>query len=356
MTGRQPLLSICIPTWNRADLLDFCLATVLPQSEVLHSEVEVIVCDNASTDHTQDILSSYSSRYSFRAFRNDQNIGIIGNITRCASEFASGQFVWSVGDDDALCQGAIERLLNLLRSPDAPPLIALNVGYLPRAERPPKTDAIGGVTAHTTKLLRSGTTSGVVDFPDLFEGPTADLTASYSVVLSRQMWLQEFPSTCEDPPFSTVRTTYPHAFTIARHMKHQRAAILNVPAVIVYEMPGDEFSWARYRAINGLVRATQLLNLYAAAGVPQHKLRPYFRYQLNHRSAELGDLMWNQESVGGISDVLTYFFLMKRHPILLARSLLAACDHRDAPTIISSTARVLRTAGRRCRSLMLGLK
>jgi GT2 family glycosyltransferase len=48
-----PELSIIIPTCNRADLLDRCLATVVANTRC---EFEIIVVDGASTDHTWHVL------------------------------------------------------------------------------------------------------------------------------------------------------------------------------------------------------------------------------------------------------------------------------------------------------------
>ena len=71
----RPLLSICIPTFNRSELLNVCLATVLPQTVDFADIVEVVVSDNASSDATQTLLSKYAERYRFRNHRNKSNIG-----------------------------------------------------------------------------------------------------------------------------------------------------------------------------------------------------------------------------------------------------------------------------------------
>lgn len=73
--NKQPLLSICIPTYNRADYLDKTLATILPQAKMAYEEVEVIVSDNASTDNTYDIVKKYQSDYDCLYYsKNIENI------------------------------------------------------------------------------------------------------------------------------------------------------------------------------------------------------------------------------------------------------------------------------------------
>jgi glycosyltransferase involved in cell wall biosynthesis len=174
MSIGYPLLSVCIPTFNRAELLELCLETVLPQLTGFQNEVECVISDNASSDRTSDILATYSAQYPVRISRNEVNIGIIANITKCASELAHGEFVLLIGDDDAMCAGAIQKILKVLRAPDAPDLVALNVGYLPRSERPTATNATGGVPATAIKTLRQSTAEGLVRFDELLEGPCAD--------------------------------------------------------------------------------------------------------------------------------------------------------------------------------------
>ncbi len=97
MQPSPPLLSICIPTFNRAGLLDVCLASILPQVAQYSTEVECVISDNASSDATQETIRKYQERFPLtRCSRNETNIGIIGNITKVASELARGQFVWLI--------------------------------------------------------------------------------------------------------------------------------------------------------------------------------------------------------------------------------------------------------------------
>ncbi len=342
MPSEIPLLSICIPTFNRAELLELCLSTLLPQLALVQKEVECVISDNASSDRTSAVVAEFAASYPVRAFRNEVNLGIIANITKCASELARGEFVLLIGDDDVLCIGAIERILCTLRMHDAPDLVALNVGYLPVSERPPAEQAQGGVQAVSDKTLRScSTADGIVRFAELFEGPCADLTASYSVVLRRHLWLKYFPSACRDDPFTSVRTTYPTAYIIANSMPGRLSGLISSPTIMIYEMPGSDYSWARYRALNCLIYATLLYRMYEANGVPYRVLRPYYLYQLANRGSELGDLLWNPKSFGGFRHVLQFVWLFKGYPVRLVRMFVVAMSHPDAPWLLAACARLL---------------
>ncbi|HUA08805.1 MAG TPA: glycosyltransferase family 2 protein [Candidatus Acidoferrales bacterium] len=63
--------SIIIPLFNKAELTRNCLAKLQPSLEGA-GEGEVIVIDNASTDHTQTVLADFPW---IRAVRNDVNVG-----------------------------------------------------------------------------------------------------------------------------------------------------------------------------------------------------------------------------------------------------------------------------------------
>lgn len=68
------LLSICIPTYNRADVLKKSLESYVTNRH-FDEEVEIIISDNASTDNTKEVGEYYSSKYSnIFYYRNSENI------------------------------------------------------------------------------------------------------------------------------------------------------------------------------------------------------------------------------------------------------------------------------------------
>ncbi len=85
-------------------------------------------------------------------------------------------------------------------------------------------------------------------------------------------------------------------------------------------MPSDQFSWAKHHAKTVLIRYTELLKRFERGGIPRYVLEPYYRYQLLHRSGELGDLIFNRETAGNLRDGLRFAWLYRRYPLLLFRS------------------------------------
>ena len=73
----QPILSICIPTYNRAEYLARTLDSIIAQPRFQSTgDVEVIISDNCSTDDTQNVVNKYIEQYGnkIRYFRNNENI------------------------------------------------------------------------------------------------------------------------------------------------------------------------------------------------------------------------------------------------------------------------------------------
>jgi glycosyltransferase involved in cell wall biosynthesis len=96
----KPLLSICIPTYNRALLLAQTLAHV--RSVCWGDDVEVVISDNCSTDDTQEVIARFAAQFRhFRAIRQAENRGGIPNIG-AAIALASGEFTYTLNDDDEL--------------------------------------------------------------------------------------------------------------------------------------------------------------------------------------------------------------------------------------------------------------
>jgi len=111
----RPRLSLCVPTCNRSSYIESVLLAGLQRaSRQPPGTVEVLVCDNASTDGTPGLLARIQSQHpELRVFLNSENLGFDGNYLRCVQE-ARGEFVWVMGDDDDWKPDAVERMLQEL--------------------------------------------------------------------------------------------------------------------------------------------------------------------------------------------------------------------------------------------------
>jgi abequosyltransferase len=114
---KAPLLSICIPTFNRSTNLDRCLHSILTQlTDDIQDRVEVLVSDNASTDNTPDVVQRYLDRYPCLKYsRNQVNIGADRNILHVMG-LAQGTFIKMQGDDDYCVEDTLGPLIDVVDS------------------------------------------------------------------------------------------------------------------------------------------------------------------------------------------------------------------------------------------------
>lgn len=131
MLQPTPLLTIAIPTYNRAEKLAQLLDSIFVESKLLSWPIEILVSDNASTDDTPRIANGYVSRGLIRFRRNSTNIGFDRNVAAVIG-CARGEFVWLMGDDDRVAPGFLPRLGSILRSETVDFVIACDV----REDRP----------------------------------------------------------------------------------------------------------------------------------------------------------------------------------------------------------------------------
>ena len=129
-SSSAPLLSLCVPTYNRASLLRESLRAILSQiTPEMAGAVEVVVLDNASPDETPQVVQQAQADFPhvfLRYVQRPENIGADANFCTAPAE-AAGEFVYLLSDDDVLLPGAVAKLLELIRKHPGIDAIALNV-------------------------------------------------------------------------------------------------------------------------------------------------------------------------------------------------------------------------------------
>jgi len=111
----QPVLTIAIPTYNRAYHLDRQLEWAVRSIAERWDQVELIVSDNGSRDATPEICARWQQRTNgqLRVFRHPSNLGLTLNALYCIQQ-ASGQYVWLVSDDDEVMNHTFDWVLQAL--------------------------------------------------------------------------------------------------------------------------------------------------------------------------------------------------------------------------------------------------
>jgi len=171
MTQARKLISVCIPAYNRARHLSALLDSILAQS---FKDYEIVICEDKSRErgNIAEIARDYQSRFPgvIRYLENGENLGYDGNI-RNLVEQASGEFCFFMGNDDIMCEGALETTADIIgRHPDVglilkayawfdevPEKINQEVRYFSE-----ETEIAAGIPAIRFAFRRSGVISGYI--------------------------------------------------------------------------------------------------------------------------------------------------------------------------------------------------
>ena len=93
----NPLVSICVPTYNRAALLQESLKNIQTQT---YSPLEILISDNGSTDETQAVCHRTAEKDPrIRYYRQPRNIGLYPNHNFCIDR-SKGEFLCFFHDHD----------------------------------------------------------------------------------------------------------------------------------------------------------------------------------------------------------------------------------------------------------------
>lgn len=106
----EPLISICIPTYNGSQYIEKCIESCLAQS---YRNIEIIVCDDCSSDSIVNVLNPYlkkDCRITF--YQNEKNLGLVGNWNKCMN-YASGEYIKWLFQDDWMDVNAIEEFVEI---------------------------------------------------------------------------------------------------------------------------------------------------------------------------------------------------------------------------------------------------
>jgi len=115
----RPLLTVCIPAYNRSSLLVPLLDSVLNQA---FDDFNILICEDGSPERAAiaGVVREFQKRHPerIRYEENAINLGYDGNIRRLV-ERANGQYCVFMGNDDLMCAGALEAISAAIqRQPD----------------------------------------------------------------------------------------------------------------------------------------------------------------------------------------------------------------------------------------------
>src|ERR1035437_6062375 len=106
------LLSICIPTYNRGEILDKTIQGYVTD-QVFDERVELVISDNCSTDNTRSIVEKYMRIYKNIKYNcNDENI-IDANLIKVLRS-RRGKYLKLMNDTVTLNSGVLKSMLDII--------------------------------------------------------------------------------------------------------------------------------------------------------------------------------------------------------------------------------------------------
>ncbi len=134
---RSPVVSIALPVYNGADTVSQVVESVLAQT---HTDLELVISDNASTDGTEEICRQFAHddpRVVYRRHRT--NVGLLNNFISAAEGTVGTHLRW-IGDDDWLDPGYVSHVMDAFAEDERRVVVTTQIVY---------TDADGGETLDT---------------------------------------------------------------------------------------------------------------------------------------------------------------------------------------------------------------
>lgn len=111
---RQPLVSICIPTYNRADSIETLFSSLKKIKENHGSDIEICLSNNKSSDNTDQTIARWKYILDLKVIVQATNIGGTLNAIE-VTKLATGRWIQIIGDDDIFYPDEFSCLVSFLK-------------------------------------------------------------------------------------------------------------------------------------------------------------------------------------------------------------------------------------------------
>lgn len=137
---KKPLLSICIPTYNRSKYLKESIESIITQKEFLDGTVEIVISDNASTDDTEQIVAEYAEKY-YNIYYSKNEVNVIDKNYPIVLSKAHGTLRRLCNDTLIFYPDALSNICDVIKENQTyRPFIFWSNGSSKRKENIQKTD------------------------------------------------------------------------------------------------------------------------------------------------------------------------------------------------------------------------
>lgn len=295
MQDNGPLVTIAIPTFNRASLLKECVRRALSQT---YENFEVLVSDNASSDDTVEILSGFADAR-LRVIRQDTNIGLLPNWNACVAA-AKGDYIVVVPDDDRIAPWLLARCVSLIAEQPKIPIVVtlsnLHSGSLGKT-----------FPARASKFLETGIQDGT-------EVLTQYLTDKISVTMCSVMLRTELLRERGGFPLHLPHTADVAAW--APLLLLGKVGFVNEPcATFIYHNDSETAKLSVEQLLSDGWRTANLISYRAAEGVREVTKCSFIQEQSRRFFARRGLIVLSdfRNNGGGIQTLLDLIWRFRRY-------------------------------------------
>ena len=106
------LLTIIIPVYNVERYIERCLKSVFESGAGNNPEVEVIVVNDGTPDHSMEIVAEFEKAYDNLIIINQANAGLSA-ARNAGLRIARGKYIWFIDSDDYVVDNAVKELVTL---------------------------------------------------------------------------------------------------------------------------------------------------------------------------------------------------------------------------------------------------
>jgi glycosyltransferase involved in cell wall biosynthesis len=231
----KPILSICIPTYNRARWIYTTLANFCNLDNDLKSLIEIVISDNHSIDNTKQISHEFIGLLNLKYIYRDKNYGYYDNFYKCIIE-SEGRFCFLLGDDDLVSIKYLSKLLLYLEgcSSDVT-VISMNMGFWNES-----VDLESNEIIVSTSELESRLGYSEINFIEAKTFMATNISHGYfnaisSFILKREAAIAAFEYSANfKTMFSSTEDTFPFSCYIIDHLLYTKCVFVEAPVILGY--------------------------------------------------------------------------------------------------------------------------
>lgn len=162
-------VSIIVPCYNHERFIEDNLQSLINQT---YKDIELLICDDASTDNTYDIIRGYEDKLKKRFERviivhNKKNCGLTCNLNRMLKQ-AKGEYVKLLAGDDAMTPEAVQVMVSHFNEHSECKLLVANGSIINEKQKYPNFQEIKAVYEETPNFNPEGFLERVAWINEIF--------------------------------------------------------------------------------------------------------------------------------------------------------------------------------------------